>query len=340
MYKSLLTLSIIIISLQSVCASKFTVLQLNLWAECTKVPYGVEALTDQIAGLKPDVAAFCELYKGAGDDPVLPKLIAGLKRRNLHYYSARIDGRAIISKYPIVEQQRINKWQFKAVLNVNGQRVAVYPAHSEYRYYTCYYPRGYNDGSNDWDKLERPITDVDTILKVCNQSGRIESAQAFIDDAKAEICKGSLIVYAGDFNEPSHLDWQENTASKFDHNGCVVNWGVSSLLYANGFRDAYRQKYPDAANYPGFTFPADNRHVDPSAITWAPDADERERIDFVYYYPDGRWDLKHAQLFGPGGCIVKGKRTEDESKDEIIAPRNDRWPSDHRAVFATFEIKL
>ncbi len=64
----------------------------------------------------------------------------GLKDKGLIYYDARIDGRAVISKYPIKETERINEWMFKAILDVNGKRVAVYPAHSEYRYYTCSIP--------------------------------------------------------------------------------------------------------------------------------------------------------------------------------------------------------
>lgn len=318
---------------------ELTVLQLNIWVECTKVSGAPQALIDQIAGLKPDIATFCELYKGDKDNPIMPELIEGLRKQNLHYYCARIDGRAIISRYPIIEQHRINKWQFKAILNVDGKRVAVYPAHSEYRYYTCYYPRGYNEGSKNWNKLDKPITDVNKILSDCNLSGRVESAQDFINDAKSEISKGSLIFYAGDFNEPSHLDWQAETAHLFDHNGCIVNWSVSSLLYENGFRDAYRVMYPDVVSYPGFTFPANNKDVDPNAITWVPDVDERERIDFVYYYPHERLTVKSASLFGPRGYIVRGKRDENETRDLLISPFNDHWPSDHKGVFITFEFK-
>ncbi|MEB3374967.1 hypothetical protein SFC43_22855 [Bacteroides sp. CR5/BHMF/2] len=91
------------------------------------------------------------------------------------------------------------------------KRVAVYPAHSEYRYYTCYYPRGYNDGSVNWDKLPAPITDVDKILSVCEESDRIESAQAFINDAAKELEQGAFVFFAGDLNEPSYLDWQNDT---------------------------------------------------------------------------------------------------------------------------------
>ena len=58
-------------------------LQLNLWVECTKVEHAPEYLIEQIATLQPDIATFCELYKGPQDDPVMPKLMQGLKGTHL-----------------------------------------------------------------------------------------------------------------------------------------------------------------------------------------------------------------------------------------------------------------
>lgn len=319
--------------------TELTFLQLNLWVECTKVEHAPQYLLEQMATIQPDIASFCELYKGADDNPVIPKLLDELKAKGLTYYNAQIDGRAVISKFPITETERINRWMFKAVLNVNDKRVAVYSAHSEYRYYTCYYPRGYNDGSVNWDKLPAPITDVEKILSVCEQSDRIQSAQDFINNAEKEIEKGALIFFAGDLNEPSHLDWQTDTKDLYDHRGCIVNWGTSKLLIQKGFKDTYRVLYPDPVKYPGFTFPADNKNVEPEKITWAPDADERERIDFVYYYPNKNLHVKKAQIVGPTGSIVRGKREPERTKDPIIAPVNDHWPSDHKGLLITFSIK-
>ena len=56
-------------------------------------------------------------------------------------------------------------------------------------------------------------------------------------------------------NEPSHLDWKENTKNLWDHNGTVVRWDCSVLLENAGFKDAYRTKYPNPVTHPGFTFP-------------------------------------------------------------------------------------
>ena len=90
---------------------------------------------------------------------------------------------------------------------------------------------------------------------------------------------------------------------------------------------------------PGFTFPADNKSVIPENLSWAPEADERERIDFVYYYPNKNLQIKSAQIVGPTGSIVRGKRIEEQTKDPIIPPVNNQWPSDHKGVLITFYIK-
>lgn len=89
----------------------------------------------------------------------------------------------------------------------------------------------------------------------------------------------------------------------------------------------------------GFSFPADNKSVIPENLSWAPEADERERIDFVYYYPNKNLQIKSAQIVGPTGSIVRGQRIEEQTKDPIIPPVNNQWPSDHKGVLITFYIK-
>lgn len=349
MYKQLVILLIATLSLvkayggnfassDSYSDLQFNILQLNLWEECTRVENATQLLIEQISFVEPDIATFCELYKGEEDQPVIPLLLKGLADRGMVYHAARIDGRAVISKYPIVEQKRINRWMFKAVLHMKGHRVAVYPFHSEYRFYSCYLPKGYGDGSSNWDKLEMPITDVGHILSVNEQSGRVESTNDFLADAKLEQERGAFIFFAGDLNEPSHLDWQEDTKNMRDHNGCVVNWQVSMLLYANGYKDAYRQIYPNAVDYPGFTFPANNALAPISELTWAPQADERERIDFIYYYSDSSLRVDNAKLVGPSSSIVRSERVEENSKDCFVISDVWGWPTDHRGVLASFSI--
>ena len=85
------------------------------------------------------------------------------------------------------------------------------------------------------------------------------------------------------------------TKKLWGHNGVIVNWDCSRMLYEAGFRDAYRSVYPNPVTHPGFTYPAGNKCAPVAKLTWAPEADERERIDFIYYYP--------SPFFGSGRSL-------------------------------------
>jgi endonuclease/exonuclease/phosphatase family metal-dependent hydrolase len=150
----------------------------------------------------------------------------------------------------------------------------------DYTNYACYLPRGY-DGVT-WKKLDRPVSDVGTIIEANRKSKRDEAIQDILSDVEKEDQSQSFII-AGDFNEPSHLDWILATKDLFDHRGAVVPWDCSVLLEKAGFIDSFRQLYPNPVSHPGFTYPAFNKDVPIEKLAWAPTADDRDRIDYVYY---------------------------------------------------------
>jgi endonuclease/exonuclease/phosphatase family metal-dependent hydrolase len=112
----------------------------------------------------------------------------------------------------------------------------------------------------------------------------------------------------GDFNAPSHLDYAD------------YPWPTSLATYAAGLRDAYREAHPELRTYPpAFAF-------DDPGITWTPLVEEEpndafDRIDFVHYSAgDGVTVLESYELDGRNSA--------------------NPWPSDHRAVLATFALTL
>lgn len=119
----------------------------------------------------------CELYKGPQDDPVMPKLMQGLKDKGLIYYDARIDGRAVISNIRSKRQNASTNGCSKRFWMSMGNEWP-FTRHIQSIVTTPVTIPGYNDGSVNWDKLPAPITDVNKILAVCEESDRIESAQA------------------------------------------------------------------------------------------------------------------------------------------------------------------
>jgi hypothetical protein len=316
-------------------ASELNVLTFNLWHGGTQIDDGPAVIADIIRDADADVVFTPE--KGA----ITGELAALL---GFGYVDATDTG--VLSRYPILESSTVGSDWTKAVLDVNGTETVVYGGHLEYRWYANYLPRGYGgeiigeqypDGWDTWEQLDAPVTDVDRILEASNGSDRPEEAAAVVADAAAERAAGRLTLLGGDFNEPSGQDWTAETADMFDHNGTVIDWPALRVLLDAGMIDSYRQKYPDPVTHPGITWSIENPQFDPLELTWTPEADERDRIDFVFYTPDERIALEDSVIVGPQGTIIDGEFVGPDSDDPIVTP-SGVWPSDHKAVLSSFSV--
>ena len=332
-------------------ARDFTFLQLNLWEGIANVNNGQEALIKQLAELKPDAASFCEFTSEDNARTILSAVAAELYKRTGIRYTYTCKGgsgtRGLLTRHQVLSTDAVNNspWFYRTVIDFYGQQMAIYASHAYHMYYACYLPRGYGDGSSPygWDKLtDGPITDVDFILEREELSGRTQIAKDLTADTKTQQAQGRLCIFGGDLNQPSHLDWTEAMKDKYEHNGCVVAWPISTVCYADGMQDAYRTVYPDPATHPAVTWPVHNRDAR-KETQWAAEADERDRIDFVYYRPDAKFAPKKAQIMGPSAMISKSAVVEDQFVDktaELIEPVGGVWPSDHRGLLITFEVKF
>ncbi len=121
------------------------------------------------------------------------------------------------------------------------------------------------------------------------------------------------VFLTGDFNEPSHLDWTARAAEAGRH-PIKVAYPVSEALVKAGFQDSWRQVHPDELAKPGFTWTPLTKADDPK--------DHHDRIDFVYFRGEDL-RIRRAQVIGEN----------KENADLVVAP----YPSDHRAVVASFE---
>jgi len=314
--------------------SGLNVLTFNVWHGGTQVADGAQQIADIIQQTDADVTFLPEVGQA-------PQQVAAL----LGYQQLTATDTGIVSRYPIVSTDTVGKWWSKAVIDVNGTEVVVYGGHLEYRWYTTYLPRGYGGeihgdwppGWNTWNKLDAPVTDVDAILAANVQSGRPATAADLVADIASEREAGRIAVVGGDFNEPPSQDWTAATADLFDHNGVVIPWQTTQTLLDGGLVDAFRTVHPDPAANPGFTWPSDNALFPTSSLTWAPEADERDRIDYIFATPDERLTIDGASVVGPQSTIVRDERVVDDSADEIFTP-DAVWPSDHKAVLANFSI--
>ncbi len=327
-------------------ARELRILQLNIWGDATVVEGAFEGLVDELARLDAEIVSLCEVSNH--DGVTVDRLVEALRGRGQTWYGAGyrktgVQGTdvCVLSRYPITEAVTglatiSGGVDMKVRIDVDGCEVLLYPAHLDYTHYASYLPRGY-DGVT-WQRLPAPVTDPGAILKMNRESTRDEAVAAFLDDAAGE--RADLVVLAGDFNEPSHLDWTEATRERWDHRGCVVAWDCSVALCKGGFRDVWRELYPDAATHPGFTYPSDNPAKPSENLTWAPEADERDRIDFIYYRPGGAFVPKSAVIVGPSTSIVRSERVRESGEDPFVEPLPHAvWPSDHKGVLATFVLR-
>lgn len=345
MKKTLLFYAICCILLISGCTTPSTqsikILQFNIWQEGTVVENGYEAIISQIIQSKADFVTLSEV-RNYNNTNFTSRVVESLKDSGYTFYSDFSDDSGLLSKYPIQEFTAIYPLSndegsaYKALIDMDGQEVALYTCHLDYRNCTYYDIYGYS--GNTWDKLDAPLLDLDSILANNIASKRDDAMKEIIAAAQEDIAQNRLVFIGGDYNEPSHLDWSEETKDLYSHQGLVVPWTVTTLLEEAGFIDSYRAKYPNPITHPGFTFPSANPAVGINLLSWAPEADERDRIDYIHYAPNKNLTLEEAVIWGPTGSICNGEIIEENTED-IFQIGQGIWPTDHKAVLVTFNFK-
>ena len=134
--------------------------------------------------------------------------------------------------------------------------------------------------------------------------------------------RGLAVIVTGDFNSPAHTDWTEDMVGQRRFLNFAVDWPVSTAMAAAGFNDTWRTVFPDAATHPGLTWWAGR----PPLEAYAPgENDAEDRIDYLWY----------AGPAAPMSAAIVG----EEHGPEVTVGLTP-WPSDHRAVYADFEIVL
>lgn len=128
---------------------------------------------------------------------------------------------------------------------------------------------------------------------------------------------GIPVFVTGDFNSPSHLDWTAEMQAIRPAVKYPVQWPVTVTMESTGFRDSYREAFPDPTKKPGLTWPL---VADPVFMEeWAHD-----RIDYVF--TAGPTKTLKSEIIGEVG-----------GKDVDVGVV--RYPSDHRAVLSTFSVE-
>lgn len=312
----------------------------NIWQEGTSVDNGFQKIRDVIIETDPDIICFTEVRNYNNQDWT-SKIVKELSDKGIIYKKGYTGGDvSIISKFPISKSKLIHSTQGSLArfnVNFNEKSIVVVCAHLDYTNYACYLPRGYQGGTPNWNLIDdgngnpSPITDGPILSKYNLQSNRDEQIDAFLESVKNET---DPVIIMGDFNEPSHLDWTENTKDMFDHNGVIINWQSTFTLFNNGFIDAYREFFPDEVAQPGITWLS--KVHGKTNISWTPKADDRDRIDYIFYKGENI-KTTYATLVGPKESYAFNQLVTSYTSEENFKADKLQWPSDHKAVMVTLE---
>ena len=201
------------------------------------IEYGGGPATDKvIRRLDADVVGVLESYER------LPEIA---RRTGYPYHNTSLQ---LLSKYPILEPSGGDG--LYAMLEVEpGFVIPFFNVHLDY---VKWGPRSLRNGAS-----VASVIKSENRVRTSALERPIEAMTELIDD-------GYPLFLTGDFNEPSSLDYTEETVGTRDGVTEPVPWPVSAELLDLGFRDSYREVHPDPVEDPGITHRSG------------------ERIDYVY----------------------------------------------------------
>jgi hypothetical protein len=131
--------------------------------------------------------------------------------------------------------------------------------------------------------------------------------------------QGIPVFLTGDFNSPSFYDWTPQTVGSRRFLRYPLKWPVSEAVVKAGFRDSFREVYPDPLTNPGLTWPV---HRDLPGWNPTPRTPQ-DRIDFIYATPQAH----------PTSSVIVGEPDGPELS-ATVKP----FPSDHRDIASTFRV--
>lgn len=278
-------------------AGKLRVMTFNLWhggdavelPRDTTIKYQLEA----IRMARADVVGFQEQTTNQSDNASRAQLLAD----SLGWQCHIVDGsRAVISRFEMRPVDTTKVSQAVLLQQPDGKEIVFGVMHLMY---TPYEPYDIADGK----LLSTEAAEASA------RETRLHQVQDMLDEIAPYRDYPTILV--GDFNEPSCLDW---TADAIKERGdtllpFAVHWPATALLINHGFKDAYREVYPDVAERPGYTW------TSVEGLWRNPEI--HDRIDLIYVSKD-RFTVREAVVVGESSPMT----------DVVIKP----WPSDHRAV--------
>ncbi|CAI5450460.1 unnamed protein product [Caenorhabditis angaria] len=284
------------------------VMTFNIWNSGANVENGQQKIAKHILLVNPDIVALQETYINVTQN--LTRML-GPAWKSIEHPNSTYPDTVILTRQLIIPNS-IFSTDFglgcKIMLR-SGPVVNVWNSHLHYASYGPY--AAYNKMVTDIGQ----IMSGELILRA-PEVLRILSLPKFQNWLQKS--QDIPIIFCGDFNAPSHLDWTTQTEKM--HGNWKVEWPATKLLEDAGFLDSYREIYPNVLENPGRSWSTVNK--------WNPEwnwsiPEPQDRIDFIFY---------KGPLIPFQSVLYSGY----EKLHAIPNHHQNDYPSDHFAVFTDF----
>ncbi len=304
--KKKLILAILVLLAFSISATDLTVISSNLLYMNIKV-----------SSIKV-IAGIIKTSDIMGCQEVTPAKARALARKTGYNYLIEPNNRAIFTKYEIVA---VAKNKTGCLIKIDeDNKVWMFNAHLEpspYGPYELANIRGVF-GTKRFDPNNED--EIKSLIKRSYDKRTMEPENvAMLEDIENAKSSGFPIFLTGDFNEPSHLDWNQATLDA-GMRPAVVEWPTSKKYAELGFKDSWRVLYPDVVAKPGNTWTCYESYQTNMTFDGEVIVEPFDRLDIVYYMENGsKIKVKNAETIGP-------------EFDKVADVKIEKYGADHRTV--------
>ncbi len=278
----------------------FKVMAWNILHGGNDIPNGQENVIAIIKEIDPDIILMVETY-GSG------KVIANALGYNFHLIAP--EGTALDNKG--TNLSIFSKFSFGDRIDTNypfylgGREVIL--NNKKIRVFSNWFH--YLPWEDAPEKMGKTVEELLIWEKTETKYEMIQKVLPYIEKYAAET-ESTPMIFGGDMNSMSHLDWGENTKSI--HNNLVVPWYSTKVLEDMGLIDTYRTLNSNPSTHSGITWHTKGKN-------------DAHRIDYIYYK-------------GPVIEAIKSDFYKVFFNEPFhINDKEIMYPSDHGIVVTTFK---
>jgi exonuclease III len=287
----------------------------NLWYDATMVFNAKGKVLRAVLGQDVDIVSMQEVREEYGT-------VRGLAERlgwHYHEYPGEKDV-GLMSRYPIDTAKSGHDTHYlRSAVTIGDLTVHLCSVHLDYQNYG---PYAAPPGTRQFTAAVRDREGGKRLKEL--KQGVLEKIGQYLRNADTE-----PVFVLGDFNCPSHLDWESKVTSG------TRNWPTTLELASYGFSDSYRVAHPITQAHNGITWsPAQPWNI-ADVKPGPPRVEPQDRVDFLFH-KSSRLTVLDSNTYVAGD---PAPAQEHPSWKVRYSPWwYNEWPSDHAMVITRYRV--